>query len=49
MSNETLARYYLARVMPGSNGYHPGKFEARVARHPGRMARLLIALMETSA
>ena len=44
MSNATIVRYYLVRVMPDSRGYHPGKFEARVMRHPARMWRVLLAL-----
>ena len=43
MSNATIARYYLARTT-GGHGYHPGKLEARIMRHPGRRARLLAAL-----
>ena len=45
MSNETIARYYLARST-GGHGCHPGKLEARVMGHPGRRARLLAALAE---
>lgn len=48
MSDETIARYYLLRVMSDSHGYHPGKLEARVMRHPGRRARLLLALRNTA-
>jgi hypothetical protein len=47
MSNTTIALYFIRRSTHGMPGYHPGKLEARVMRHPGRCARVNQALATT--